>query len=36
MSYWAVGLATAGVLGIIGQGLLAWVAVLVTALLTLL
>lgn len=33
---WAVGLLIAGVLGVVGQGLFAWVAVLVTALVALL
>lgn len=33
---WAVGLVIAGVLGVVGQATLAWVAVLVTALVALL
>ena len=33
---WAIGLLIAGALGVAGQGLLAWVAVLVTALVALL
>ena len=33
---WAIGLLIAGILGIVGQGLFAWVAVMVTALLALL
>lgn len=32
---WAVGLLIAGILGVAGQGLFAWVAILVTALLAL-
>ncbi len=35
-NYWAIGLAIAGLLGVLEQAKLAWVAVLVTALLALL